>query len=627
MSEAALPSNNAPASQAQLPSTPAGPSVGERVVRATAAISVAYAAAKLLSLVQYQTIGYCYGLGNVSDAFFASFGLLTAIFLVGEEQLAPAFMPVFNSAKEEEGEKQAWFFASTILNLYFLALIAVVVLILVHPETFISAATLFGAEGQKLEGSARSELAAHFLRGMAPGLLGLSLASVTYTILVSYKRFFWPAIAEAGLKAALVAGILVGRTLGLDEDALVAGVLAAGATKIAIHLAAVGRRLKYWRPKLTLGDARFRQFLVLVAPLIAGVLFSKFRDYFNYIYVTSALEEGWLSKNSYGRQLSTTVDALLAYPLAIALLPFLLDLAAKEKQEAVAAFVTRAGRMLLLILVPFSAVMLFLSVPMAQLLYQVGKVSPQEAGEVGMIAAVYALALPFLALEKVLMQAYFSARRTLSVTIIGIFTSSCSMAASFVGVLYCRLEGLTAVMLIAASYAFSKALKSAILATYLKRRLPVFPLAESLWFWTRLLLIAAFCAGAANGVLRLTERFLPAQAQSGISEAKPGAAEAKPEPPGKKDAEPEAKEAPKTGSAVPKSEDGGRPKPGLLKKIKALARTSARAFPRLALPGLAALVVFVLGCKALRMKELDEMTGFVKEKLRRKLKSKAPPAA
>jgi hypothetical protein len=48
-----------------------------------------------------------------------------------------------------------------------------------------------------------------------------------------------------------------------------------------------------------------------------------------------------------------------------------------------------------------------------------------------------------------------------------------------------------------------------------------------------------------------------------------------------------------------------------------------RAAPQLALPGLAAIAVFFVGCKILRMSELDEMVAFAKEKLKRK-KTKPP---
>jgi hypothetical protein len=50
-----------------------------------------------------------------------------------------------------------------------------------------------------------------------------------------------------------------------------------------------------------------------------------------------------------------------------------------------------------------------------------------------------------------------------------------------------------------------------------------------------------------------------------------------------------------------------------------------RAAPKLAAAGLAALVVFLVGCKLLRLGELDEMFAFAKEKWRRRgQKTNAP---
>ena len=550
--------------------TPANPSRSwaERIVSATAAIAVAYAAAKLMGFVQARVIGHYYGFSGVNDVFVATFGLLNSIFLIGEESLAPGYLPVFRQAKEEDGEERAWLFSSTLLNLYFLVVLLAVVLLVSFPAEAVKILTRFRYAEDGAGGDiSRAALAAHFLRGMAPALLGLSVGSVTYTMLVGYKRFFWPAIAEAGLKAALVAAVLFGRRLGLGDDALIAGVLAAGVTKIAIHLLALGGKLRHWRPALQLTSPRFKRFFILVAPLLAGILFAKLRDLFNYIYVLSELkQEGYLAINSYGRQMYTAVGWIVPYPLSIAMLPFLVDMVAKEDAKSVGQFLTRACRMLLVVFVPLAAVLAVLAPALAQFFYQTGKVTAADAARVGQVSAVYTAVIPFYALEMVFMQAYFSTHRTLSVTIIGLIFSALSMVASYMGVVQYGLNGLPAVLCVASSFTATKALKCVTLVSYLKlKALPLMPLKPTLGFLARLLPMAAACAAAAWGVYAVVERALP------------------------------------TGQA-------------------ALSGSAAmlRAVPKLAPPGLAALIVFFLGCKLLRLSELDEMVAFTKEKLRRK---------
>jgi putative peptidoglycan lipid II flippase len=585
--------------------------LGEHVVHAAIAISIAYAAAKLMGFLQARVIGHYYGFGNVNDAFQATLGLLTTIFFIGEESLAPGYLPVFRATKEKDGEENAWLFTSTLLNLYFLLVLVTTGALLYFPEQVITLLTRFHlVDTEEVGGISRSALAVHFLGGMAPGLLGLSLGSMTYTILVGYKRFFWPAFAEAALKAALVAVVVAGQALGWDSEALVAGVLAAGATKIVIHFLALGDKLRFYRPVLRLTDPRFLRFMALVGPLLIGILFAKVRDIFNNIYVLSSLEGGLLAVGSYGRQIYQMVNWLVPYPLSIAMLPFLVDLVAKEDERSVGEFLTRASRMLLLVFLPLAAVLCIVSIPLAQFVYQTGKVSAEDAAMVGSVNACYVAVLPFIALEMAFMQAYFSTHRTISVTVIGIAFSALSMLASYIGVVLCEVHGLAAVMLVALSFTGTKALKSVALAAYLRSKgMPLMPLGPTLTFLARLVPLTAVCALASYGTLKVAERILPAAEQK-ASEAGE-ANEPKKEEQGPKPAE-------KKGEPAAKAAPGGS-------GLKAMLR----AAPKLAAAGIAALLVFLIGCKLLRLSELDEMLAFAKEKWRRRGQKTgaAPPAA
>ncbi|MCK6471691.1 MAG: hypothetical protein L6R28_08090 [Planctomycetes bacterium] len=612
------------------PPAPAAPqrSLGERVVSATIAIAVAHAMAKVLGLVQARVIGHYYGFNEVNDAFSLAFnGLLWSLFLIGEESLGPAFLPVFMRAKEKDSEEAAWRFTSVLLNLQALLLVSIAGLLWVYPDVFVA---WFSKFAQK-EG--RSDLAVHFLGNMAPALLGLSLGSLTYMVLNGYKKFFWPAFADAALKGALAFGIIAGQALGLKEDALVLGVLAAGATKLAVHLWALRDKLGRWKPSRALDDPHFRAFLALVAPLIVGIVFAKVRDYYNRYYVLSMIEEGWLSKNDFGGKLYSAVSWLIPYPISIALFPYLCELVERDDRDSMGGFLTRSGRMLLVVLLPMTAVIVVLSVPLAQVLFQSGKVGAAEAAEVGAIMSCYTIVLPAAALEMIFMQAYFSSRRTVSVTIIGMFFSAFSMTVSYLGVVHYGLRGLEAVMVVALGFTVSRWLKTFTLIGFLKiGGLRVFPALPTLSFLARALVLTAACALVAHAGYAGMERLLPAEPD-------------KPQPPEPAKRELKTGEVPrleKTSFEPPaaakteaaewegKSEAGMRvePKSEASAPETKPARTSGlkaflRAAPKLALPGLAALAVFVLGCKLLRLDEFFEMLGFAKEKLKRR-RAKAP---
>jgi hypothetical protein len=203
------------------------------------------------------------------------------------------------------------------------------------------------------------------------------------------------------------------------------------------------------------------------------------------------------------------------------------------------------------------------------------------------------------------MQAYFSTRRMISLTVIGVIFSSVSIAISALGVLYFGMRGLDAVMLVALGYSLSKALKLIALVGLLKwQNLPLLPFAPMAGFLVRALLLTVLCGGAAYGVVHGLERVLPADPQVAQQDTDPAS---KPAPKGE----------PAKSDAAPKEES---PNADILNaKPTSSGRTALlTALPKLILPCLAALIVFFPACKLLRLGELDEIITFAREKLRRK---------
>lgn len=591
--------------------------MGSRVLKATFFITLAHALRIVFSIIQSRIIGDVYGMGTEYDAYVIAFeGVIWTFFLIGEESLAPALLPIFMDAKSKDGEARAWHFTSTILNLQLGIVLVVTALLYFFPREAVDLLTRNdgirdAAEQAKL--LVRKNLAVHFLGSMSPTLIGISLSSLTYVIINGYKEFFWPAFADAALKIALVAGVFIGHAMGLSSDSLIVGALAAGAAKFGVHLLALGRRLKFYRPTLDLNDPYVRKFLYVVAPLLAGIVFAKTRDYFNNIYILSSLETGMLSINSAGRKIFSTVGSLVPYPLSIAMFPFLCELVAKDDNKAFGEFLTRSSRMLILFFLPLSVVIFMLSEPLGRLVFETGQVDATSAANAGLINSFYCMVLPFTALEFIFMQAYFSQQRTVSVTVIGIFSSTLSMLISYVGVVHYGMKGLDAVIVVALGFSMSKALKSILLIAVLKHQgLPVMPFTSTMLFALRVIVLGIACGGASYATLKVVNRVMPAKidAVAANEESKPApVTEVKPAPV----PEPPAAQTPK--DAKPGEPEKKKPVSGL--------RAALRAAPRLAIPGLAAVAIFLLGCKLLRLEELDEMIAFAKEKMKRRKKKPA----
>jgi peptidoglycan biosynthesis protein MviN/MurJ (putative lipid II flippase) len=442
----------------------------------------------------------------------------------------------------------------------------------------------------------KRDLAVQFLGAMAPCLIGISLGSLTYMVLNGYKKFFWPAFADAALKIALVGGVVIGQQLGMSAQSLVVGALAAGAAKIAVHFFALSGKLRLYRPTLDLNDPYTRKFFLLVAPLIFGIVFAKVRDYYNNIYILSALEPGMVAINSSGRKIFNAIGSLVPYPLSIAMFPFFCELVERNDRDSLGKFLTRSSRMLLLLFIPLAIVIFTLSEPLGRLVFETGKVGAASATTIGMVNGFYCLVLPFTALEAVFMQAYFSTHRMAAVTIVGITFSSLSMAVSYVGIVRYEMRGIDAVVLVAVGFTISRALKTIALATLLKvQGLPLLPVKETAFFAVRVIVLGVACGATAYGSLKAVERVMPGKPREVAVEAK--------------------KDEPATD---PTKVEKKKPESSGLK-------AALNAATRLAFPGFATVIVFLIGCKLLRLTELNDMIGYAKEKVKRRKKKGDPP--
>jgi putative peptidoglycan lipid II flippase len=578
-------------------------------------------------------IGGVYGLNVEFDAFIIAFeGVIWMLFLIGEESLGPAFLPVFMDAKQSGNEEKAWRFTSTIFNIQLLILLPIVALLHFFPQQTIDFLTRTDVTASVEDAAKQAQkrlLAIQFLGAMAPCLIGISLGSLTYMVLNGYKKFFWPAFADAALKIALVGGVVFGQRLGLNEQSLVVGALAAGVAKLSVHFFALGGKLKLYRPVIDFSDPYTRKFFMLVAPLLAGIVFAKVRDYYNNIYILSALEPGMVAINSNGRKIFNAIGSLVPYPLSIAMFPFFCELVERNDRASLGRFLTRSSRMLMLLFIPLAMVIFTLSEPLGRLIFETGKVDQASATTIGMINGFYCLVLPFTALEAVFMQAYFSTHRMGSVTVIGIVFSTLSMVVSYIGVVHYGMRGIDAVILVAVGFSISRALKTIALATLLKvQGLPLLPVGETIGFLACIALIGILAGAASFGASRGVEKVWPRKAPVVVAD------NAKKETPAPK-AEPKAdgdvsKDAPakNDGKVEKKAEETSRFKRILntaMKYAKTLGRIALDAALRLGVPGICAASVFVIGCKLLRLTELNDMIGYAKEKLNRRKKKNEPP--
>ncbi|MFC1461651.1 murein biosynthesis integral membrane protein MurJ [Verrucomicrobiota bacterium] len=471
-----------------------GFSLGRRLIRASCAVGIAHIIFKLIGLIQAIVVGRYLDSGTYDVVYaFAFEGVIFSVFLLGEETIGPSFLPVFLQQKDKGGEKSAWHFANIILTVQFLILLLGMLLILVFPDAVIRLLTGWTGTNDP----ARYALARKSVIWLAPALICLSLGSTTYMILNGYKRFFLAAFGDASWKICVLASVLVGMGIfGLDYRCIIFGLLVGSIAKLLTHLAGMLREIRFFRPSIMFRDPAVKQMLLLMAPLILGVIFARARDIFNNVTILSYLDtEGLMKANSFGRKLYVAIGWLVPYSISIAMFPFFCELVDRNDKERFGHLLSKAGRMMLSVFIPFSFVCAVLSRPLSFVLFHGGEFTAEPVEWTAVSMSCYILVLPGYALEYLLMQAFFANRRMVSVTVVGIIFSAVSVAISYVGIAMFGARGVWALMVIALGYTLSRTLKAVTLVTLLKKSIPIFPLGETISFVLRAFLVGAISAG------------------------------------------------------------------------------------------------------------------------------------
>ena len=484
--------------------------LAERIVGASIVVGIAHLCLKFAGLVQAKAATQYLGTNEYEPIIVVAFtGVISTLFLIGEEVIGPSLLPVFMREMDERGEKSAWSFANVLLTLQGIILLAAVASIMLFPDFFIALFTDWNAT----DNPERHALLRRSLVVLAPALFFLSIGSSTYILLNGYKRFFLAAFGDASTKICVVLSLFVGvGFFGLGAKAVLFGLLVGSVAKLLTHLAGLVREMRFFRLSLDLRNPAVKAVVLLMLPLLAGILLAKVRDNYNSIYSLSRYKSdpGLLMANDLGRKLYASIQWLVPFALQIALFPFLCELVDKDDREKLGEVLSTSCRHLLAVFVPGSILIAALATPVSALVFLGGKADFHVVVTwAGLATACYIFVLPAAAMECVLMQGFFACRKMVSVTVIGIISSLLSVAISVVFIVILEVSATQALMVVSLGFVLSRCLKSLALALYLRRSVPMFPAGETLSFATRLAAVGLIVGAATYGVAAGVDRFLP----------------------------------------------------------------------------------------------------------------------
>lgn len=431
------------------------------ILSGAAVIGLMLLASAVLGLVKKRLYASIITPGPELDAFFAAFRLPDIIFqLLVAGSLNAAFIPLFSEQITKRNKKQAWAFASSVLNLSLAVffLLGVIIFIFAQPLSFLVASG-FSPEQTKLLVSLMRILA------LSPIFLGVS-SFISGTI-QSFKRFLVPFLSPIIYNLGAILGILVLYPLmGLKGAAW--GVVIGSLGHLLIQLPLL-RHLEFdYSFSLNIKDKLLRKMAMLSIPRSIGLAAEQFKTLV-LINLASLLPAGAISFFELGQSIVNVPVGIFGVSIAQASLPQLAYLGSDGRWQEFKDTLLSGLNQVLFFTLPVTAILIVLKIPVVRLIYGAG---PQftwtDTVVTSWVVALFAVGLFAQGANALFIRAFYSLQDTKTPVIMGIVAMLTSLLSAVIllGVLdEQKVKGL------ALAVSLGALLEMALLAFFLQRRL------------------------------------------------------------------------------------------------------------------------------------------------------------
>ncbi|MBI2862769.1 MAG: murein biosynthesis integral membrane protein MurJ [Chloroflexi bacterium] len=420
-----------------------------QILRAAAIITLGNVLSRLLGLVREQVIAGLFGATIATDAFVIAATVPTMVYdlLIGGA-ISAAIVPVL-SGYLEAGDQQTFNKVSN--NLLVLASLLLILLVAILTPLAPLIGRLLGA-GLTPEGQ---DLAIRLIRWIMPSIVFLGLAGVSMGILYARQVFLYPSLSAAAFNLGIILAAIASALLfGPRPESLVLGVVLGSLLQLLLQLPGI-RGLPF-RLAIAWRDPELRQILRLYAPVFLGLVISQVGVILDR-NLASRTGEGNIAAMRFATTLVQLPIGLIASAISLAVLPSLsrvaagiarpapasvtLDHYSVDSEQPVAgdwrlaelgdpaqertlqpykATLELGVRLALAAMIPVATGMVILREPLVQLLFERGAFDAEATRRTALAFLLYAPQLPFVAVDLLLIYAFYARKDTLTPMLIGL---------------------------------------------------------------------------------------------------------------------------------------------------------------------------------------------------------------
>ncbi len=374
-------------------------------------MSTATTLSRVTGFVRMWATAFAMGATGLMSAYSIANNIPNMVFeLVAGGILSSLFIPMFMQLSAEQGEEDAWRFASHVFNLFVLALGVVALAGILYPQVFIWTQT-FSLPADEAQGVRAA--AEFFFRFFAIQIVIYGGGMVMQGLLNAQRRYLWPALGPVFNNVVVIVAMLVFAAMPLGRSSMI--VLAAGTTlgvlvMFAVMVPSLVRGGVRYSRELGLGDPAVRRMLLLAVPTIIYVLTNIVAVSFRNTSALAVANNG-PSVLMYAWTFYQLPYGILAVALATAVFTELADAAGRQDIAELKGHFSRGLRATGVLMLPAAAMLIALAEPLVSL-YRVGAFRASDVPEVATALRLWAAGLIFFACMMFVLRTFYSLKDT-----------------------------------------------------------------------------------------------------------------------------------------------------------------------------------------------------------------------
>jgi len=380
----------------------------KQITKSAISVSIITMISRVMGYIRDAVSAALLGVGMVSDAFFVAFRIPNLLRnLLAEGALSSAFVPVFTEYLEKKRKEDVWNLAANILTLLTLLLIVITVIGVLFAEYIVKII----APGFSND-IAKFNLTVELTRYLFPFILFVSIAALFLGILNSLKKFSIPAFAPVILNISMIcSGLFLCPALGDTPEkqvwGWVIGALFGAFLEIVIQLIPAiksGFKLKFF---IDLKEKGLQKIIKLMIPATIGQSVTQINLLVNTI-LASLLTQGSVTYLYYGNRLMQLPFGVFGVAIATVSFTYISQCAARKDYVGLGNIIHSSLKQAFFIVLPASAGLIFLSLPINALLFHYGRFEYADTINTAKASIMYCIGIFAFSGIKILTQVFYS---------------------------------------------------------------------------------------------------------------------------------------------------------------------------------------------------------------------------